>query len=132
MPRLECHFAEAIADEESVLTDWEFMVQASLARVGVDASAAVARVRARSVSRQGRKRLRSASAAAPADMEVDGSQAPPKKRIHSSKSRSALHLLAHVLGIHCFGPFKTHGTPSFSCFPLLYSSIRQTLASHHS
>ncbi|BDA46889.1 Nucleolar GTP-binding protein 1 [Coccomyxa sp. Obi] len=63
-------------------------MKASLARVGVDASAAVERARARSVSRVGRKRLRSASAAATADMEVDGSQAPPKKRIHSSKSRS--------------------------------------------
>lgn len=66
-----------------------FLVQVSLARVGVDASAAVERARARSVGRVGRKRLRSASAAAAADMEVDGSQAPPKKRIHSSKSRSA-------------------------------------------
>ncbi|KAK9918943.1 hypothetical protein WJX75_008237 [Coccomyxa subellipsoidea] len=63
-------------------------MKASLARVGVDASAAIERARARSVSRVGRKRLRSASAAAPADMDVDGSQAPPQKRIHSSKSRS--------------------------------------------
>jgi hypothetical protein len=67
-------------------------LQASLERVGLDASAAVARARARSASRVGRKRARSI-AAGPADMDVDaaggegGSQAPAKKRIHSSKAR---------------------------------------------
>ncbi len=62
-------------------------LQASLERVGLDAGKAIARARSRSVSRVGRKRLRDASAALGDAMEVDGSQAPEKKRIHSAKSR---------------------------------------------
>lgn len=62
-------------------------MQASLERVGLDASKAIARARSRSVSRVGRKRQRDASAGAGEAMEVDGSQAPEKKRIHSAKSR---------------------------------------------
>ena len=58
----------------------------------MDASLAVARARSR--SRVGRKRERSLG---PSAMEIDGgaegdgdvSMAPPKKRIHSSKSRCA-------------------------------------------
>ena len=63
-----------------------------LAKTGLDASAAVSRARERSQSRVGRKRERSLSVAASkkkgesGGMEVDGEQ--PKKRIHSSKSRS--------------------------------------------
>ena len=62
-------------------------MQASLERVGLDASKAIARARSRSVSRVGRKRLRGASAAPSDAMDVDSSQAPEKKRIHSAKSR---------------------------------------------
>ena len=64
-------------------------LQASLERVGLDASRAVARARSRSLSRVGRKRLRDASAGAAEAMDVGGSQAPEKKRIHSAKSRRA-------------------------------------------
>ena len=68
--------------------------QASLERVGLDASAAIARARARSASRVGRKRDRSVAGVADMDVDAtaaaDGSQAPPaKKRIHSSKARCA-------------------------------------------
>jgi len=63
-----------------------------LARTGLDASAAVSRARERSQSRVGRKRERSLSVAAAKKkgdgMEVDGEDGQPKKRIHSSKSRS--------------------------------------------
>ena len=64
-------------------------LQTSLERVGLDASKAVARAHSRSVSRVGRKRLRDAPAGVPEAMDVDGSQAPEKKRIHSAKSRHA-------------------------------------------
>ena len=64
-------------------------VQASLERVGLDASKAVARARSRSVSRVGRKRLRDAPAGSAEAMDMDGSQAPEQKRIHSAKSRRA-------------------------------------------
>ncbi|KAK9828781.1 hypothetical protein WJX72_002049 [[Myrmecia] bisecta] len=57
-------------------------MQASLERMGIDATAAMARARSRSQSRAGRKRTRSE---APEAMDVD---AAPVKRIHSSKSRS--------------------------------------------
>ena len=62
-------------------------MQASLEKLGMDADLAVHR--ARSASRTGRKRER--SVAAPVDAEgdaemVDAGQ-PPKKRVHSSKSR---------------------------------------------
>ena len=64
-------------------------MQASLEAMGMDSSLAVARARSR--SRVGRKRERSEG---PAAMEVDGAPVegdvimePPKKRIHSSKSR---------------------------------------------
>lgn len=67
-------------------------MQASLERVGLDASKAIARARSRSVSRVGRKRQRDTSAAAGDAMEVDGSQAPEKKRIHSAKSRCCVRL----------------------------------------
>lgn len=61
--------------------------QDSLEKLGMDATAAVERARSR--SRVGRKRMRSEG---PGEaMEVDGLEGsqPPKKRIHSSKSRSA-------------------------------------------
>ena len=65
-------------------------MERGLARTGLDASAAVSRARERSQSRVGRKRERSLSVAAAkkkgSEMDVDGEQ--PKKRIHSSKSRS--------------------------------------------
>ena len=62
-----------------------------LAKTGLDSSAAVSRARERSQSRVGRKRERSLSVAASkkkgeSGMDVDDGQ--PKKRIHSSKSRS--------------------------------------------
>ena len=64
-----------------------------LAKTGLDASAAVSRARERSQSRVGRKRERSLSVAASKrkggdGMDVDGDDQQPKKRIHSSKSRS--------------------------------------------
>ena len=62
-------------------------MQASLERVGLDASKAVARARSRSVSRVGRKRTRDAPAGGAEAMDVDGSQALEQKRIHSAKSR---------------------------------------------
>ena len=57
--------------------------------MGLDASKAVARARSRSVSRVGRKRTRDAPAGGAEAMDVDGSQAPEQKRIHSAKSRRA-------------------------------------------
>ena len=65
-----------------------FFYQASLGRLGVDASLAVARARERSQSRMGRKRTRS-QVPGVSDMDIDapeGSQ-PPEKRVHSAKSR---------------------------------------------
>lgn len=64
--------------------------QESLEGMGMDAALAVARARSR--SRVGRKRERSLG---PSAMDIDGAaagdgdviMAPPKKRIHSSKSR---------------------------------------------
>lgn len=77
----------------------QFRTQASLERVGLDAGKAIARARSRSVSRVGRKRQRDASACAGEAMDVDSSQAPEKKRIHSAKSRCRprLQTLAVVL-----------------------------------
>ena len=66
--------------------------------MGMDASLAVERARSR--SRTGRKRTRSEG---PAAMEVDaegaaaGSQ-PPKKRLHSAKSRFETRLLGWLRG----------------------------------
>ena len=64
-------------------------LQDSLEKMGMDASLAVERARSRSQSRVGRKRTRSEG---PAAMDVDaeaGASQPPKKRLHSAKSRCA-------------------------------------------
>ena len=65
-----------------------FCDQASLGRLGVDASLAVARARERSQSRMGRKRTRS-QAPGVSDMDIDAPEGtqPPEKRVHSAKSR---------------------------------------------
>lgn len=66
--------------------------------MGMDATLAVERARSR--SRVGRKRTRSEG---PAAMEVDGDAAgsqPPKKRLHSSKSRSVPGLTTASINLH--------------------------------
>lgn len=72
-------------------------LQRSLTKMGLDPTLAVQR--ARSMSRVGRKRHRSLSVAGPAAMDIDGAHGdgdavmqPPKKRLHSSKSRFILCL----------------------------------------
>ena len=70
-------------------------VQASLERVGIDATAAVQRARSQS---RGRKRTRSEAPA----QDVEMTDAQPKKRIHSSKSR-----YAHA--VHGVSVAATHG-----------------------
>ena len=91
-------------------------MQASLERVGLDASKAIARARSRSVSRVGRKRERDASAGAGEAMEVDGSQAPEKKRIHSSKSRccTCWHTLPILLLVE-WGQLTGTEVPQLRC-----------------
>lgn len=62
--------------------------QESLGAMGIDTSLAVERARSES---RGRKRARSVSAArSDVSGDVDMEDAQPKKRVHSSKSRSAI------------------------------------------
>lgn len=79
------------ADTQRTLTTAN--MRRSLTKMGLDPTLAVQR--ARSMSRVGRKRHRSLSVAGPAAMDIDGAHGdgdavmqPPKKRLHSSKSRS--------------------------------------------